>query len=49
MNWEIFWTGIAVLAVYEGIKWALNAFNYWQLKKDYGSIENILDRINNED
>ena len=49
MNWELFWTALAVLAVYQDVGSIKNLYFHWKLKRDYGDISTILDRITDND
>lgn len=45
MNWELYWTAVAVIVTYKVITSIVGWVQYQQLKKDYGSIDTILERI----
>lgn len=49
MNWELFWTALAVLAVYQVVGFIKGLYFNWRLSRDYGDIGSMIDRITIKD
>lgn len=48
MNWELFWTALAVLAVYQVVSFIRGAYFSWKMSRDYGDISKFIDKLSDD-